>query len=69
MLSLCLKRGPGRLLLSDLAPILQYGNRSSDFLAKILGVNTSLFVWNTQFYFTLSSLLLLLALEWFNRPR
>jgi hypothetical protein len=40
-----LTRGPGRLLPSDLAPILQYGSRPpSDFLAKILGVDTSPFL-------------------------
>jgi hypothetical protein len=33
---------------------LQYG---SDFLAKILGVVTPLFLFNTEFYFSLSSLL------------
>jgi hypothetical protein len=52
-----LTRGPGRLLPSDLAPILQYGNRPpSDSLAKILGVDTSPFLWNTRFYFTRSYL-------------
>jgi hypothetical protein len=52
-----LTRGPGRLLPSDLAPILQYGSRHpSDFLAKILGVDTSPFLWNTRFYFTRSYL-------------
>jgi hypothetical protein len=52
-----LTRGPGRLLPSDLAPILQYGSRPpSDFLAKILGVDTSQFLWNTRFYFTRSYL-------------
>jgi hypothetical protein len=52
-----LTRGPGRLLPSDLAPILQYGSRPpSDFLAKILGVDNSPFVWNTRFYFTRSYL-------------
>jgi hypothetical protein len=52
-----LTRGPGRLLSSDLAPILQYGSRPpSDFLAKILGVDTSPFLWNTRFYFTRSYL-------------
>jgi hypothetical protein len=43
-----LTRRPGRLLPSDLAPILQYGNRPpSDFLAKILGVDTSPFLFHT----------------------
>jgi hypothetical protein len=52
-----LTRGPGRLLPSDLAPILQYGSRPpSDFLVKILGVDTSPFLWNTRFYFTRSYL-------------
>jgi hypothetical protein len=37
---------------------MQYGNGPSEFLAKILGVNTPLFLCNTQFYFPLSSLLL-----------
>jgi hypothetical protein len=50
-----LTRGTGRLLPSDLAPILQYSSRPpSDFLAKILGVDTSPFLWNTRFYFTRS---------------
>jgi hypothetical protein len=54
---MALTRGPGRLLPSDLAPILQYGSRPpSDFLAKILGVDTSPFLWNTRFYFTRSYL-------------
>jgi hypothetical protein len=54
-----LTRGPGRLLTSDLALVLQYGSgTSSDFLAKILGVDTPLFLCNTKFYFSLSSLLL-----------
>jgi hypothetical protein len=52
-----LTRGPGGLLPSDLAPILQYvSTPPSDFLAKILGVDTSPFVWNTRFYFTHSYL-------------
>jgi hypothetical protein len=42
-----LTREPGRLLPSDLAPVLLCGGGpSSDFLAKILGVDTSLFVCN-----------------------
>jgi hypothetical protein len=46
------------LLLSDLALVLQYvSGPSSDFLAKILGVDTPLFLCNTQFCFPLSSLL------------
>jgi hypothetical protein len=45
----CLTRGPGRLLPSDSAPVLQYGSRpSSGFLAKILGVDTPPFLWKTQ---------------------
>jgi hypothetical protein len=52
--------GPGRLLPSDLAPVLQDGiGPSSDFLAKISGVDIPLFLCNTQFYFPLSSLLFL----------
>jgi hypothetical protein len=52
-----LTRGPGRLLPSDLAPILQYGSRPPyDSLAKILGVDTSPFLWNTRFYFARSYL-------------
>jgi hypothetical protein len=58
-LILILKRGPSRLLPSDSAPILQYGNGpSSDFLAKILGVDTPPLLWKTQFYFSLVSLFL-----------
>jgi hypothetical protein len=54
-----LTRGPGQLLPCDSDPVLQYGSGpSSDFLAKILGVDTPLFLWKTQFYFLLSSLLL-----------
>jgi hypothetical protein len=54
-----LTRGPGRLLSSDLALVLQYDSGPpSDFLAKILGVDTPLFLCNTQFYFSLSLLLL-----------
>jgi hypothetical protein len=50
-------RGPGRFLPSDSAPFLQYGSGpSSDFLAKILGVDTTPFPWNTGFYFAVSSL-------------
>jgi hypothetical protein len=52
-------RGPGRLLPSDSALVLKYGSgSSSDFLAKILSVDTPPFLWKTQFYFPLSSLLL-----------
>jgi hypothetical protein len=58
-LDFCHARRPNQLLPSNLTVILQYGSRpSSDFLAKILGVHTSPFVWNKQFYFTRSSLLL-----------
>jgi hypothetical protein len=50
-----LTRRPERLLLSELAPILKYGSGPShDFLAKILRV-----LCNTQFYFPVSSLLVL----------
>jgi hypothetical protein len=43
---------PNRLLPSDSAPVLQCGSRSSsNFLAKLLGVDTSPFLWNTWFYF------------------
>jgi hypothetical protein len=54
-----LTRGPSQLLPSDSAPVLQYGSGpSSDFLAKIFGVDTPRFLCSTQFYFPLSSLLL-----------
>jgi hypothetical protein len=54
-----LTRGPGRLLPSDSAPILQYGSGpSSDLLAKVLGADTPPFLWKTQFYFPLYSPLL-----------
>jgi hypothetical protein len=47
-----------RLLPSDSAPVLQCGcGPSSDFLGKILGVDTPLFLCNTQFYSPLSLLL------------
>jgi hypothetical protein len=53
-----LTRGPSQLLPSDSALVLQYGSGpSSDFLAKILGVDTLWFLCNTQFYFPFSSLL------------
>jgi hypothetical protein len=53
-----LTRGPGQLKPSNLAPVLQYGSGpSSDFLAKILGVDTPLFLCNTQFYLPLYPLL------------
>jgi hypothetical protein len=46
------------LLCSDTALVLQYGSGpSSDFLAKILGLDTSWFLCNIQFYFPLSTLL------------
>jgi hypothetical protein len=55
-----LTRGPSRLVPSEIAPVLQYGSGpSSHFLAKILGVDSLLFLCNTQFYFPLSSQLLL----------
>jgi hypothetical protein len=48
-----LTRGPCRLLPSDSAPVLKYGSGpSSDFLAKIVNVDTPLFLCNTQFYFS-----------------
>jgi hypothetical protein len=54
-----LTRGPGRLLPSDSAPILQNGSGPhSDFLAKILGVDTLPFLCKTQFYFSFSLLFL-----------
>jgi hypothetical protein len=56
--SLSLTSGPGRLKLSDSAPVLQYGTVSLyEFLAVILGIGTSLFLFNSQFYtlFTVSS--------------
>jgi hypothetical protein len=54
-----LRRGPDRLKPSDSAPVLQYGGGpSSDFLAKILGVDTPLFLCDTQFYIPFPSLLL-----------
>jgi hypothetical protein len=50
---------PGRLKPSDSAPVLQYGSGpSSDFLAKILPVDTLLFPCNSRFNFPLPSLLL-----------
>jgi hypothetical protein len=59
MQQLSLTRRPGRLLPSDSAPGLQCGSgSSSDFRAKILGADTPPFLWKTQFYFSLSSLLL-----------
>jgi hypothetical protein len=43
---------------SDSAPVLQYeSGPSSDFLYKLLGVKTQLFLCYTQLYFPLSSLL------------
>jgi hypothetical protein len=53
-----LRRAPGRLLPSDSAPVLQYGSEpSSDILAKTLGVDTPLFLCNTQSCFSRSLLL------------
>jgi hypothetical protein len=50
--------GPGRLKPSDSAPVLQCGSGlSSDFLAKVLVVYTPLFLYNTQFNFPISLLL------------
>jgi hypothetical protein len=49
-----LKRGPGQLLLSNLAPMFQCcSGPFSDIHAKILGVSTLLFLHNTQFNFSL----------------
>jgi hypothetical protein len=54
-----LKGRSGRLLPSDSAPVLQCGSEtSSDFLTKILGIDTPLFLCEAQFY--CSSYLLLL---------
>jgi hypothetical protein len=53
-----LTREPCGLKPSESAPILQHDIRPSpDFLAKILGVRTHQFLYNTQFYFSISSLL------------
>jgi hypothetical protein len=52
-------KGTWSILPSDLALVLQYGSGpSSDFLAKILGVDTPLLLYSTQFDFPLSSQLL-----------
>jgi hypothetical protein len=48
-----LTRGPGQLSPSDSAPVLQYGSGPSDYQAKILGVDTALFLRNMQLYFSL----------------
>lgn len=54
-----LTRGPSQLLSPDWALVLQYGSGSpSDFLAKILDVDTPLFLFKTSFYFPFSPLLL-----------
>jgi hypothetical protein len=46
------------IVTSNSAPVLQHGSGlSSDFLAKILDVDTPPFPWKTQFYFALSSLI------------
>jgi hypothetical protein len=46
--SSALTRGPGQLKPSDSSPVLQYvSGPSSDFLAKILGVETLYFLCNT----------------------
>lgn len=43
-------RGPGKLLSFDLTPVLQCGGGpSSDFLTKMLSVDTPLFLCNTKF--------------------
>jgi hypothetical protein len=53
-----LRREPRRLKPSDLAMFLQYGSGPPyNFLAKTLGVDTPLFLFNTVFYFQLPSLL------------
>jgi hypothetical protein len=50
-------RGPGRLLPSNSAMVMQHGSApSSYFLSITLGVSTSPFLHNTQFYFSLSPL-------------
>jgi hypothetical protein len=47
-------RESGRLKPFDSSPVLQYGSGPSpEFLAKILSVNTLLFLCNTRFYFPL----------------
>jgi hypothetical protein len=52
------RRGPRWLKPSGSTPVLQYDSGPSyDFMAKILYVNTPLFLFNTEFYFPLSSLL------------
>jgi hypothetical protein len=51
--------GPGRLLPSDSAPVLQYGSRpSSDFIAKVLAVQPPPSLCNTKHNFSLSLLFL-----------
>lgn len=51
--------GPGQFLPSDSTQVLWYGSGPcSGFLAKVLGVNTQLFVCNTRFYFSRFLLLL-----------
>jgi hypothetical protein len=48
---------PFQLKPSDSAPVLKYGTGLSyNFLAEKLGVNTSMFSFNTKFYFPFSSL-------------
>jgi hypothetical protein len=55
---MCSYKGTQSLLPSDFTLVLQYGSGpSSDFLAKILDVNTPLFLYNAQFYLSYSSLL------------
>jgi hypothetical protein len=56
------QRKSSRLLPSNSTPVLQYGSgSSSDFLAKILGVHTLLFLCNTQLCFSLSLPLLCMS--------
>jgi hypothetical protein len=53
-----LRRGPHQWKPSDSALVLQDGSVPFyDFLARILGVGTPLFLFNIEFYFSLSSLL------------
>jgi hypothetical protein len=43
--------------LSDLPPVLQYGSGPcSDFVTKVLGVDTQVFLCNTPLYFPVSLL-------------
>jgi hypothetical protein len=63
--SYTLTRGPSPLKPSDSAPVLQYcSGLSSNFLTKILDIDTPLFLFNTQFYFSLSLLFISLIKVW-----